>query len=142
MRCVVAESGAYLAYVSIYDASKVQKELIGTIFRAGRELIVQTFKIFCTMEVKIQSVKFDASKQLIEFVEKKMSRLERFEGNSTGVDVTLKLDKDDEKGNKLALVTLHIPGGDIVSEQRARTFEEAVDLALDAVKRQIEKRRD
>ncbi len=94
------------------------------------------------MEVKIQSVKFDASKQLLEFVEKKMSRLERFEGNSTGVDVTLKLDKDDEKGNKLALVTLHVPGGDIVSEQRARTFEEAVDLALDAVKRQIEKRRD
>ena len=94
------------------------------------------------MEVKIQSVKFDASKQLIEFVEKKMSRLERFENNSTGVDVILKLDKDDEKGNKLALVTLHVPGGDIVSEQRARTFEEAVDLALDAVKRQIEKRKD
>ena len=94
------------------------------------------------MEVKIQSVKFDASKQLIDFVEKKMSRLERFEGNSTGVDVILKLDKDDEKGNKLALVTLHVPGGDIISEQRARTFEEAVDLALDAVKRQIEKRRD
>ena len=94
------------------------------------------------MEVKIQSVKFDASKQLIDFVEKKMSRLEKFENHSTGVDVTLKLDKDDEKGNKLALVTLHIPGGDIVSEQRARTFEEAVDLALDAVKRQIEKRRD
>jgi putative sigma-54 modulation protein len=94
------------------------------------------------MEVKIQSVKFDASKQLIEFVEKKMSRLERFEGNSTGVDVILKLDKDSERGNKIALVTLHVPGADIVSEQRAHTFEEAVDLALDAVKRQIEKRRD
>ena len=71
-----------------------------------------------------------------------MSRLERFEGNSTGVDVTLKLDKDSERGNKIALVTLHVPGADIVSEQRAHTFEEAVDLALDAVKRQIEKRRD
>ena len=94
------------------------------------------------MEVKIQSVKFDASKQLIEFVEKKMSRLERFEGNSTGVDVILKLDKDSEKGNKVALVTLHVPGGDIVSEQRARTFEEAVALALAAVKRQIEKRKE
>ena len=94
------------------------------------------------MEVKIQSVKFDASKQLLEFVEKKMSRLERFESNSTGVDVILKLDKDSEKGNKLALVTLHVPGGDIVSEQRARTFEEAVDLALDALKRQIEKRKE
>ena len=94
------------------------------------------------MEVKIQSVKFDASKQLIEFVEKKMSRLERFEDSSTGVDVVLKLDKDSEKGNKVALVTLRVPGGDIVSEQRARTFEEAVDLALDALKRQIENKKD
>lgn len=94
------------------------------------------------MEVKIQSVKFDASKQLLEFVEKKMSRLERFESNSTGVDVVLKLDKDDEKGNKLALVTLRVPGNDIITEQRARTFEEAIDLALDVVKRQIEKRRE
>ena len=94
------------------------------------------------MKVNIQSVKFDASKQLIEFVEKKMSRLERFEDNSTGVDVVLKLDKDSEKGNKVALVTLHVPGNDILTEQRARTFEEAVDLALDAIKRQIEKRRD
>jgi putative sigma-54 modulation protein len=94
------------------------------------------------MEVNIQSVKFDASKQLLEFVEKKMSRLERFESASTGVDVVLKLDKDSEKGNKVALVTLHVPGNDILTEQRAHTFEEAVDLALDVVKRQIEKRRD
>jgi putative sigma-54 modulation protein len=56
--------------------------------------------------------------------------------------VILKLDKDSEKGNKVALVTLHVPGADIVSEQRARTFEEAVDLALDALKRQIEKRKE
>ena len=94
------------------------------------------------MKVNIQSVKFDASKQLIEFVEKKMSRLERFKDASTGVDVVLKLDKDSEKGNKVALVTLHVPGNDILTEQRARTFEEAVDLALDVIKRQIEKRRD
>ena len=74
------------------------------------------------MKVNIQSVKFDASKQLIEFVEKKMSRLERFESASTGVDVVLKLDKDSEKGNKVALVTLHVPGNDILTEKRAHTF--------------------
>ncbi len=94
------------------------------------------------MDIKIQSLKFDASKQLIEFVEKKMSRLERFAERPTGVDVVLRLEKDSEKGNKVASVALHVPGGDIMSEQRAKTFEEAVDLALDAVKRQIEKRRD
>ena len=46
------------------------------------------------------------------------------------------------EGNKIAAVALHVPGGDIVTEQRAKTFEEAVDLALDALKRQIEKRKD
>ncbi len=94
------------------------------------------------MDVKIQSLKFDASKQLIEFVEKKMLRLERFADRPTSVDVVLRLEKDSEKGNKLASVVLHVPGGDIMTEQRAKTFEEAVDLALDAVKRQIEKRKD
>ncbi len=94
------------------------------------------------MDIKIQSLKFDASKQLIEFVEKKMSRLERFAERPTGVDVVLRLEKDSEKGNKVASVALHVPGGDIMSEQHAKTFKEAVDLALDAVKRQIEKRRD
>ena len=94
------------------------------------------------MDVKIQSVKFDAGKQLLEFVEKKMSRLERFADRPTGVDVILRLDKDSEKGNKVASVALHVPGGDIMAEQRAKTFEEAVDWALDALKRQIEKRKD
>lgn len=94
------------------------------------------------MDVKIQSVKFDAGKQLVEFVEKKMSRLERFADRPTGVDVILRLDKDNENGNKVAVATLHVPGGDIVTEQRAKTFEEAVDLSLDAMKRQIEKRKE
>ena len=56
------------------------------------------------MDVNIQSLKFDASKQLIEFVEKKMARLERFADRPTGVDVVLKLEKDDEKGNKVAQI--------------------------------------
>lgn len=94
------------------------------------------------MEVKVQSLKFDASKQLIEFVEKKMSRLERFAERPTGVDVVLRLEKDSEHANKVASVSLHVPGGDIVTEQKAHTFEEAVDMALDVVKRQIEKRKD
>lgn len=94
------------------------------------------------MDVKIQSVKFDAGKQLVEFVEKKMSRLERFADRPTGADVILRLDKDHKNGNKVAVATLHVPGGDIVTEQRAKTFEEAVDLSLDAIKRQIEKRKE
>lgn len=94
------------------------------------------------MEVKVQSLKFDASKQLVEFIEKKLSRLERFADRPSGVDVVLKLEKDSEKGNKVASVSLHVPGGDIVTEQRSHTFEEAIDMALDVIKRQIEKRKE
>ncbi len=92
-----------------------------------------------TMNVNIQTVKFDADKRLVEFVEHKMAKMDRFADRATGADVVLKLDKDFDKGNKVATVTIHMPGSDLVSEQRAKTFEEAIDLAIDALKRQNEK---
>ncbi|MBQ1221275.1 MAG: ribosome-associated translation inhibitor RaiA [Alistipes sp.] len=93
------------------------------------------------MNVQIQSVKFDAGKQLVEFIEAKMAKLERF-AEPTSAEVVLKLDKDPEKGNKIAVITLHVAGGDLRAESRARTFEEAVDDAIDSIKRQIEKRKE
>ena len=94
------------------------------------------------MNVQIQSVKFDASQKLIEFIEKKLAKLDRVAEEATGVDVVLKLEKDDEKGNKVAVITLRLPGGDIRVEEQAHTFEEAIDNAKDVLKRQIEKRKE
>jgi putative sigma-54 modulation protein len=74
------------------------------------------------MNVQIQSVKFDASKKLIEFIEKKLAKLDRVAENATGVDVVLKLEKDDEKGNKNVVITLRLPGDDIRVEEQKRTF--------------------
>ena len=56
------------------------------------------------MNVQIQAVKFDADRKLIEFVEAKMAKLDRFIERATGADVILKLDKDNEKGNKVAII--------------------------------------
>ena len=94
------------------------------------------------MNVQIQSVKFDASTKLIEFIEKKLAKLDRVAEEATGVDVVLKHEKDDENGNKIAVITLRMPGGDIRVEEQAHTFEEAIDAAKDVLKRQIEKRKD
>ena len=94
------------------------------------------------MEINIQTVKFDADSRLVEFVEKKLSKLERFAERATGADVVLKLDKDTEKGNKVVNITVHVPGGDLMTEQRAKSFEEAVDDALDVLKRQAEKNKE
>ncbi len=94
------------------------------------------------MNVQIQSVKFDAGQRLLEFIEKKLAKLDRVAADATGVDVVLKLEKDDEHGNKIAVITLRMPGGDIRVEEQARTFEEAIDSSMDVLKRQIEKRKE
>ena len=91
------------------------------------------------MNVQIQSVKFDADRKLVEFVEHKMDKLDRFVERAIGADVILKLDKDHELGNKVATINLHIPGDDLVAESRGKSFEEAVDLSIEALKRQIDK---
>ena len=92
-----------------------------------------------TMNIEIQSVKFDADKKLVEFVEKKMAKLDKFAEKATSSNVIMKLDKDNEKGNKVVTITVAMPGEDLVAENRCKTFEEAVDLSIEALKRQLEK---
>ena len=91
------------------------------------------------MNVKIQSVKFDADKKLIDFIQEKMDKMDRFVENALNAMVTLRIDKDDELGNKVAGVKIEVAGGELIAERRCKTFEEAVDLCLDAIKKQIDK---
>ena len=91
------------------------------------------------MNILIQSVKFDADKKLLEFVESKLHKLERFEDNITTAEVFLKIDKDNENGNKVVNIILAVPGGKLDAETRSHTFEKAMDEAVDALKTQIEK---
>ena len=86
-----------------------------------------------------QSVKFDADQKLIEFAEAKMAKLDRFIERATGAEIILKLDKDNDKGNKIATIRIDAPGDDLIAESRCKTFEEAIDTAIDALKKQIER---
>ena len=94
------------------------------------------------MNVQIQSVKFDADKRLIDFVEAKMSKLDRFIERATAADVILRVDKDHERGNKLAIIRIEVPGDDLVAEFRSKSFEESVDGAIEAIKKQVEKHKE
>jgi len=94
------------------------------------------------MNVKIQSIKFDADKRLLDFIETKLNKLERFIDKATSTEVTLKLDKNDEQGNKIALIEIEVPGESLVAERQSKSFEESVDLCIDALKKQLEKYKD
>ena len=91
------------------------------------------------MNVKIQSVKFDADIKLIEFVENKMEKLERFAENAIAVEVILKLEKDNERGNKVSTIKLELPGSELFAEHKSKSFEESVDDCIGALKKQLEK---
>ncbi|MCD8072210.1 MAG: ribosome-associated translation inhibitor RaiA [Alistipes sp.] len=94
------------------------------------------------MNVQIQSVKFDADKKLIDFINAKMSKLERFAENAIGAEIIMKLDKDNERGNKVVTIRLEVPGEDLVADARSKSFEESIDDGIDALKRQLEKHKE
>lgn len=92
------------------------------------------------MEVKIKSIHFDATDKLEEFINKKAQKLARRHEEVTEFNVTLKVVKPETSMNKEAGIKLTIPNSeDLFASKVADTFEEAVDLCLDALERQLEK---
>ncbi|MCA1745356.1 MAG: ribosome-associated translation inhibitor RaiA [Bacteroidales bacterium] len=94
------------------------------------------------MNITIQSVHFDAAEKLEQFIQQKVGKLDQFYDGIIGSEVTLKLDKSETLDNKVAEVTLDIPGNNLFAKKQSRTFEEAVDLACEALRKQLVKRKD
>ena len=94
------------------------------------------------MKLQIQSIHFDADVKLTSFIEKKLEKLETFYDRIQGGEVFLKLQNDDEKGNKIVNIKLLIPGGDIFVQEQSATFEEATDKAYEVLKRQLSKKKE
>ena len=92
------------------------------------------------MEIIINSVHFDADKKLIEFVNKKVNKLDTFFDGIINAEVTLKVLKPETAKNKISEIKLSIPvNGYLFAKKQADTFEEATDLAVDAIRKQLGK---
>ena len=87
------------------------------------------------MEIKINAVGFSASSQLEDFIQKKISKLDKYHDGIIGSEVTLKLEKDDNLENKVVEVLLNVKGQEVFAKKNAKKFEEAVDELYDVVKR-------
>lgn len=92
------------------------------------------------MEIRIKAIHFDATAKLEEFINKKAQKLARRNEAVTEFDVTLKVVKPETAMNKEAAIKLTVPNSeDLFASKVADTFEEAVDLAIDALDRQLVK---
>lgn len=86
------------------------------------------------MDIKIKSLKFDAGDKLVAFVEKKVSKLEKFfDGVAQEAEVSL----ENLKEGKQAKIHIHVPGEDLLIERTADTFENAITECVDAMKEKL-----
>jgi len=92
------------------------------------------------MEVKINSVHFSPDQKLVDFVNKKVNKLDTFFDGIINAEVTLKVLKPEVSNNKISELKLSIPSnGYLFAKKQADTFEEATDLAVDAIRKQLTK---
>ena len=91
------------------------------------------------MNIQIHSVRFDADKKLIDFVHQKLEKLAQFGEDIVNAEVYLRLDKDQERENKISEIKVEMSGSSLFAKKQSKSFEEATDEAIDALKKQITK---
>ncbi len=94
------------------------------------------------MNIQIHSVRFDADKKLIDFVNQKLIKLNQFGDGIVSAEVYLRLDNDQEHENKIAEIKLEYPRGPLFARKQCKSFEESTDQAVDALKKQITKHKE
>lgn len=94
------------------------------------------------IDLTIQTLQFDAQEALKEFAQKKVDRLGRLDDSIIKAEMTLRLDKAAPQQDKVAAIRLFVPGNDLFAEKSGASFEEAIDEAADALKRQIERNKE
>jgi putative sigma-54 modulation protein len=94
------------------------------------------------MNIQIHSVRFDADKKLIDFVNQKLDKLVQVGEDIVSAEVFLRLDKDADRENKISEIKLELAGGPLFARKQSKTFEEATDDAIDALKKQITRHKE
>ncbi len=92
------------------------------------------------MNINLNAVHFTPDQKLVDFANKKLNKLDTFFEGIISAELILKVLKPEAAENKVAEIKLSIPSnGYLFAKKEADTFEEAIDLAIDAIRRQLAK---
>ena len=94
------------------------------------------------MKVNISSVHFKADQKLESFIKEKVGKLSAIYEGVLGSEVTLKVDNSEKLINKIAEIHVSIAGKDIFAKKQSKTFEEATDTAVEALRKQLTKHKE
>ena len=93
------------------------------------------------MDIKMHSIRFDADQKLLTFIDTKIKKLPTVYDDILGAEVFLRLNNDEDRENKLVEIKLDIKGQTVFAKKQCKTFEEATDLSVEALRKQLVKRK-
>ena len=115
----------------------------GERFYKSSLFIVSQIKTMMTMNVNIQTVHFDADVRLIEYINRKLQKLNLFSDRIIQVNVFLKLDNVVHAiKDKIAEIRVHVPRHNFFVKSTSKSFEESFDDAFDSIVTQIKKNKE
>lgn len=90
------------------------------------------------MKTDIQTVNFDASQNLVQFIENELYDLEIEFDQIIGAEVYLRPGRDDQD-NKTVKLKLNVPGPDLFAEYKSNSYENGLIEAIEKVRFQLYK---
>lgn len=93
------------------------------------------------MKVQVQSIHFDADIKLINFIQKKLDKLDTFYDRTIDAEVILRLNNEGIE-NKTVEIKLNVPGEQLFAQKTNGSFEAATDHCAEALRRQIKKHKE
>ncbi len=94
------------------------------------------------MKVTIQSIHFNADVKLLDFIQRKVDKLDQHFDQIISGEVYLKLENVEDEANKITEIKLIVPGGTMFVKQQCKTFEEATDLGVEMLIKQISRHKE
>ena len=89
------------------------------------------------MKINIQTLDFKPKQELLDLVDEKVGKLERFSDRILECRVVLRVEKSEKRDNKICEVRAVIPGNDLFVSKQYESFEEGIQKATDALERQL-----
>jgi len=94
------------------------------------------------MKVEVHAVNFNVDGKLVDFIQQRMEKLEKYYDKIVSADVFLKVENISEKENKIAEIKIHVPGDDFLVKKQCKSFEEAVESCAESAERLLVKRKE
>ena len=94
------------------------------------------------MKVNVHAVNFNIDKKLISFTDEKVNKLEKYYDKIVSADVFMKVEQTSEKENKIVEAKILVPGDEFVVKKTCKSFEEGIDLSVEALERLLVKRKE